>query len=70
MGITKFEAAEACRGILPQDERGPFLACISELNDNDLALLVMEDGHKAIVDFLRFKMQGGDAKATWYYGTT
>ena len=66
MGISKFEAAEACRGILPQDEWGPFLACISELNDNDLALLMMEDGCIAIVDFLRYKMQGEDiCSSTW-----
>ena len=58
MGITKVEAAAACRGILPQDELGPFLACISTLNDDDLDLLKAEDGYKTIVDFLRYKMQG------------
>ena len=61
MGITKGEAAEACRGILPQDELGLFLVYISELNDDDLDLLKVEDGYKTIVDFLRYKMQGENA---------
>ena len=61
MGITKVEAAMACRRILPQDERGPFFACISVLNDNDLDLLMLEDGDKTVVDFVRCKMQGEGA---------
>ena len=65
MGITRDDATKACRRTLPRDHKllGSFIAFISELRDDDLALLMLEDGDEAIVEFLRCKMQGEYAQA-------